>query len=189
MPSYRPKSLRRGPSARGRASVSLPPGPSKTYRFSTLTQGSSRRCQLNSSRSRVNSFSLLKCCLRATSYSSRDTMRLCFFLLSSRLSCRVDDLGARLGTKHLHSDSRQSARRHCSGDHQRSGGQARWTHGFLLSWHSRTERPEIERLRPLRQDGRLLPRAPVLLDFEEGTQPAMEGGGSTGNQCGLKDFK
>ena len=40
-----------------------------------------------------------------------------------------------------------------------------------------------------RQDGRLLPRAPVLLDFEEGTQSAVERGGSTGNQCGLKDFK
>src|SRR2546425_3564091 len=40
-----------------------------------------------------------------------------------------------------------------------------------------------------REDGRLLPRAPGLLDLEEGAQSAVERRGSTGNQRGLQDFK
>src|SRR5258708_7241633 len=56
------------------ASVSFPRGPSNTYCFSTFSHGSSRRCLLSSSRSRVNSFSLSKCCLRAASHSVCDTI-------------------------------------------------------------------------------------------------------------------
>src|SRR6266852_6785804 len=52
---------------------SFPPGPSKTYCFSTFSQGSSRRCRLKSSRSRVNSFSFFNNSFRAASHSAGDT--------------------------------------------------------------------------------------------------------------------
>src|SRR5260370_41409145 len=55
------------------ASVSLPFGPSKTYFFSTFSQGSSRRCRLSSSRSRENSFSFFKSSFRAASHSAAAT--------------------------------------------------------------------------------------------------------------------
>src|SRR5437660_6004763 len=55
------------------ASVTLPVGPSKTYSFSILTQGSLRRCRFNSSRSFENFFSLTRSFLRATSHSLGDT--------------------------------------------------------------------------------------------------------------------
>src|SRR5579883_212100 len=55
------------------ASVSGPFGPSKTYFFSTRSQGSSRRWRLSSSRRRVNSFSAARCARRALRHSSRET--------------------------------------------------------------------------------------------------------------------
>src|SRR6266446_6715529 len=55
------------------ANVSLPLGPSKTYGLSTFTHGSSRRCRLSSSRSRVNSFSFARNAVRAESHSARET--------------------------------------------------------------------------------------------------------------------
>src|SRR5437899_4224431 len=55
------------------ASVSLPRGPSNTYVFTTFSQGSSRRCLLSSSRSRVNSFSFFKNSMRAASHAAGGT--------------------------------------------------------------------------------------------------------------------
>src|SRR5260370_20746092 len=55
------------------ASVSLPFGPSKTYFFSTFSQGSSRRCRLSSSRTRENSFSFFNSSLRAASHAAGGT--------------------------------------------------------------------------------------------------------------------
>src|SRR2546423_1632376 len=55
------------------ASVTLPDGPSKTYSFSTLTQGSLRRSRFISSRNFENFFSLARSFLRATSHSFCDT--------------------------------------------------------------------------------------------------------------------
>src|SRR6266536_6614809 len=55
------------------ASVTLPVGPSKTYSFSILTQGSVRRCRFNSSRSFENFFSFAKSFLRAISHSFGET--------------------------------------------------------------------------------------------------------------------
>ena len=52
------------------ASVSSPSGPSKRYVFSTFSHGSARRRRLNSSRSRVNAFSLSSSALRADTHSS-----------------------------------------------------------------------------------------------------------------------
>src|SRR5262249_54113737 len=69
--------------AKSSASVSAPSGPSKVYRFSTRSHGSSWRCALSSSRSRVNSFSRARCSLRAASHSSRDTIRWCCISVSS----------------------------------------------------------------------------------------------------------
>ena len=60
------------PSKSRRASY-CPPA-CRTYSFSTFTHGSLRRSALNSSRSLVSSFSLLKCCLRTASHSSGDTI-------------------------------------------------------------------------------------------------------------------
>src|SRR5262249_44407857 len=65
------------------ASVNLPCGPSKTYCFSILTQGSVRRAAANSSRSRVSSFSLAKSALRASSHSARETIFGLFMVFSS----------------------------------------------------------------------------------------------------------
>src|SRR5580692_3222155 len=56
------------------ARVFLPPGESKTYFLSTLTQGSWRRSAARASRSRVSRFSLASSFLRAASHSSRDTI-------------------------------------------------------------------------------------------------------------------
>src|SRR5207249_84748 len=55
------------------ASVTLPVGPSKTYSFSTLTQGSLRRCRFNASRSFESFFSFTRSFLRATSHTFCDT--------------------------------------------------------------------------------------------------------------------
>src|SRR5713101_6844493 len=55
------------------ASVSLPFGPSKTYCFSTLSQGSSRRCRLNSSRCLLNSFSFWSSSFRLAIHSFGET--------------------------------------------------------------------------------------------------------------------
>src|SRR5882724_9951937 len=58
------------------------------YSFSILTQGSSRRCRLTSSRNRVNSFSRVSRSLRATSHSTSDIMRGSFScLVSTSISC------------------------------------------------------------------------------------------------------
>src|SRR5438105_9895195 len=55
------------------ASVTLPVGPSKTYSFSILTQGSLRRCRFSSSRSFENFFSFTRSFLRATTHSFGET--------------------------------------------------------------------------------------------------------------------
>src|SRR2546426_913075 len=55
------------------ASVTLPVGPLKTYSFSTLTQGSLRRCRFNASRSFENFFSFSRSLLRAPSHSCCET--------------------------------------------------------------------------------------------------------------------
>src|SRR5262245_58249571 len=55
------------------ARVTLPDGPSKTYSFSTLTQGSLRRCRFSSSRTFENFFSFNRSLLRAASHSCCDT--------------------------------------------------------------------------------------------------------------------
>src|SRR5437870_6576018 len=71
------------------ASVSLPFGPSKTYSFSTLTQGSARRSAASRSRSRVSSFSFASSALRAVSQSSRETISFGrMFILLSRSRMR-----------------------------------------------------------------------------------------------------
>src|SRR6185295_10388470 len=54
-------------------SVTLPVGPSKTYSFSILTQGSLRRLRFSSSRSFENFFSFTRSFLRATSHSFCET--------------------------------------------------------------------------------------------------------------------
>src|SRR2546425_3730872 len=63
------------------ANVSLPLGPSKTYCLSTFSHGSSRRCRLSSSRSRVNSFSFARNAVRAESHSSCETAGWALILL------------------------------------------------------------------------------------------------------------
>src|SRR5437773_6650496 len=55
------------------ASLTLPVGPSKTYSFSILTQGSLRRCRFKWSRSFENFFSFSRSFLRATSHSFCET--------------------------------------------------------------------------------------------------------------------
>ena len=57
------------------ASVILPVGASKTYSFSTLTQGNSRRCRFSSPARLVCSFSLARNSLPAESHSSRVSQR------------------------------------------------------------------------------------------------------------------
>src|SRR5437868_15398398 len=69
------------------ANVSLPLGPSKTYCLSTFSHGSSRRCRLSSSRSRVNSFSFARNAVRAESHSSCETTGWALILLLPSLSC------------------------------------------------------------------------------------------------------
>src|SRR5258708_32114198 len=59
------------------ASVSPPFGPSKTYCFSTFSQGRARRCRASWSRSRVNFFSFARNFLRASIQALCDTIR-CF---------------------------------------------------------------------------------------------------------------
>jgi hypothetical protein len=71
------------------ASVALPCGASKTYCFSTFTQGRARRSAANRSRDRVSSFSFAMSALRAPSHSSRETMGL-FIVLSSNTPWRID---------------------------------------------------------------------------------------------------
>src|SRR6266567_3761053 len=63
------------------ANVSLPLGPSKTYGLTTFSHGSSRRCWLSSSRSRVNSFSFARNAVRAESHSSCETTAWALILL------------------------------------------------------------------------------------------------------------
>src|SRR5262245_1000300 len=77
------------------ASVRLPVGASKTYCFSTLTQGSARRSALTRSRIRVSAFSFFRCALRAASHSSRETT-LCDCMLDLLLD-RADAGIRRLG--------------------------------------------------------------------------------------------
>src|SRR5437773_12355430 len=55
------------------ASLTLPVGPSKTYSFSILTQGSLRRCRFKWSRSFENFFSFARSFLRAASQSFCET--------------------------------------------------------------------------------------------------------------------
>src|SRR6266705_2986684 len=55
------------------ASDTLPVGPSKTYSFSTLTQGSWRRCRFIASRSFENFFSFTRSFLRAAIHSFCET--------------------------------------------------------------------------------------------------------------------
>src|SRR5262249_46799636 len=69
--------------------VSLPSGPSKIYWLFALTHGSSRRCRLTSSRSRVSSFSRVSKSLRAISHSSSDTTLEAFTSLVSVLGSIV----------------------------------------------------------------------------------------------------
>src|ERR1700723_2111017 len=55
------------------ASVTLPDGESKTYFFSTFSQGSSRRWLASSSRRRVSCFSFARNSFRAVSHSEWET--------------------------------------------------------------------------------------------------------------------
>src|SRR5712691_11689820 len=127
------------------ARVSLPPGASKTYAFSTLTQGSARRAALSASRCRVNAFSLVSSSWRAASHSARDTTRGCSILLvvitpSPLLWVVGDFLRAVLRTELLHDERGQPARRGRASDEQRHGSDAHGTHGtpplsaLHLSW-------------------------------------------------------
>jgi hypothetical protein len=72
--------------------VFLPSRVSKTYVFSTLTQGSSRRSAFNLSRRRVSSFSLGKVALRAANHSSWDAI-LCVCMSDSAVGWRSVDHG------------------------------------------------------------------------------------------------
>src|SRR5258706_9982966 len=63
------------------ANVSLPLGPSKTYCLPTFSHGSSPRCRLSSSRSRVNSFSFARNAVRVESHSSCETTGWALILL------------------------------------------------------------------------------------------------------------
>src|SRR5580692_3086452 len=57
------------------ASVTFPAGPSKTYSFSTRTQGNARCSALSWSRNFVNAFSLASKAVRAVRHSLRETTR------------------------------------------------------------------------------------------------------------------
>src|SRR5260370_29176338 len=81
------------------ASVSPPFGPSKTYCFSTFSQGRARRCRASSSRSRVNFFSFARNFLRASIQPLCDTTRCCPTPLRARdfaMSASHVDCGHRL---------------------------------------------------------------------------------------------
>src|SRR5467141_1131845 len=122
-------------------SDSFPPGPSKTYFFSTFSQGSSRRSRLNWSRSRVNSFSFIKSSLRAASHSACDTIlgrsTLLFIaafasmVLSFGYIFRVSYFRAGLDAKFFPHERGQSARRDQASGHQHCAADAKWTHTFL----------------------------------------------------------
>src|SRR6266702_1271969 len=71
------------------AKVSLPLSPSKTYCLSTFSHGSSRRCRLSSSRSRVNSFSFARNAVRAESHSSCETTGWALILLLASFVMRL----------------------------------------------------------------------------------------------------
>src|SRR5580692_11680683 len=98
------------------ARVFLPPGESKTYFFSTLTQGSWRRSAAIASRSRVSCFSLASSFLRAASHSSRDTT---FGLSTVRadiftapfVPVGIDFCCSLPLARHFHGERRQSAGR------------------------------------------------------------------------------
>src|SRR6267378_3391931 len=77
------------------ASVSLPPGPSNAYVFSTFSQGISRRCRLSSSRTHENSFSFFNSSFRASSHSACGTILGRSILLFSSLGCIF--ISSRLG--------------------------------------------------------------------------------------------
>src|SRR5262245_35915397 len=66
---------------------------SKTYGFSTLTQGRARRSALSASRARVNSFSLASRFLRAVSHSFSETI-LCGCMMNSVVGGRAQKLSA-----------------------------------------------------------------------------------------------
>src|ERR1700676_288030 len=119
------------------AKVSLPPGPSNTYLFSTRSQGNSRRCRLISSRSRVNSFSLLNSSLRAATHCAGDVTFGFSNLLVTEVAIVVSPLFFFLKSKRSHAISgpktsyhqrRQSSRRRNSRAHRRNTHQAHWTH-------------------------------------------------------------
>ena len=84
------------------ASFTGPCGASKTYCFSTLTQGSARRAAASWSRRRVSSFSFASRALRASSHSSRETTRcveISFVATSFMVSSVIEGAGiVRRGT-------------------------------------------------------------------------------------------
>src|SRR5208337_4085637 len=116
--------------------VCFPLGPSKTYFLSTTSHGSSRRCRLSSSRSRVNSFSLLNSSFRAASHSACDTTFGPSFLLGAVaiiisplfLVLFENSFRAILQMKQSCSERRQPARSGYPSDHERCTHHTRWTH-------------------------------------------------------------
>src|ERR1700730_4676318 len=119
------------------AKVSFPPGPSNTYLFSTRSQGNSRRCRLISSRSRVNSFSLVSSALRAATHCAGDVTFGFSILLVAEVAIVASPFLIILVTKisrdisrpkTSHHQRRQSSRRRNSRGHRRGTHQAHWTH-------------------------------------------------------------
>src|ERR1700719_397860 len=119
------------------AKVSLPPGPSNTYLFSTRSQGNSRRCRLSSSRSRVNSFSFVNNCFRAASHCAFDVTFGFAVLLVTEVAIVVSPFLFILVMKHSrdisrpktsHHQRRQSPTRRTPRAHRRATHQAHWTH-------------------------------------------------------------
>src|ERR1035438_5615416 len=121
------------------ASVSLPLGPSKTYCFSTFSQGSSRRCRLSSSRNRVNSFSFVRYSLRAASHSACETIFGCassVMLLAMVILLGWGDCGEVVrgvaGCDLLEYECGHAAGGDSSCGDPRRGCQTHWTHRGLL---------------------------------------------------------
>src|ERR1700730_1967994 len=119
------------------ASVSFPFGPSNTYFFSTRSHGNSRRWRLTSSRSRVNSFSLVNSALRAASHCAGDVtfefsllfvtdVAIVIFPFLVVFESKLFRVISRPKTSHH--PRRQCSRRRNSRGHRRNTHQAHWTH-------------------------------------------------------------
>src|SRR5260370_7588744 len=136
------------------ASVSLPFWPSNAYSFPTLSHGSSRRCRLSSSRSRVNSFSLPNSSFRAASHSACDTTfgpSILLFAVAMIISplfsfLRRNSLRVIFRMKQLRGECRQATRGHHPSDRQRRTRNARWTH---MSPPAASRSPRTLRFGPL----------------------------------------